>query len=235
MKLLEQIDDSIWLAKGEMVNFYGFPYPTRSVIVRLTSGDIWVWSPVKLRPELRAELDRLGPIRHLVSPNKIHHLYLHEWKVAYPDAKIWGPESTIQKRPDLHFDVPLGDIVPAEWQTDLDVAWFKGSFAMDEVVFYHRSSRTVIVADLIEAFGDEFLRKYWPGWRRWVAYLGGITAEDPCAPLDWRLSFFNRKQARVARTRMCGWPCARVIMAHGEWQRTGGDAYLRRAFSWLGP
>src|SRR5664279_768648 len=69
LKLLEQIDDNVWLAKGEMVDFYGFPYPTRSVVVRLSSGDVWVWSPVKLRHELRAELARIGPIAHLVSPN----------------------------------------------------------------------------------------------------------------------------------------------------------------------
>lgn len=235
MTLLEQIDDSVWLAKGEMVNFYGFPYPTRSVVVRLSNGDVWVWSPVKLRHELRAELARIGPIAHLVSPNKIHHLYLHEWAAAYPDAKIWGPASTIRKRPDLHFCAPLGDTVPAEWQADLDLVWFRGSFVMDEVVFYHRASRTVIVADLIEAFGDHFLRKYWLGWRRQLAYLGGITSANPGAPLDWRLTFVTRKQARAARAKLFGLPCARVVMAHGEWQRTNGDAFLRRSLSWLGP
>ena len=178
------------LSKGEMVNFYGFPYPTRSVVVRLTDGDIWVWSPVKLRHELRAELVRLGPIRHLVSPNKIHHLYLHEWKAAYPDAKIWGPEFDDSETPRSSLlGAPLGDTVPAEWQPDLDLAWFRGSFVMDEVVFYHRSSRTVIIADLIEAFGDHFLRKYWPWWQRQLAYLDGITSKNPRAPLEWRLRF----------------------------------------------
>jgi hypothetical protein len=32
---LEVIGDSIWLVEGDVVDFYGFPYPTRSVIVRL--------------------------------------------------------------------------------------------------------------------------------------------------------------------------------------------------------
>jgi len=26
-----------------------------------------------------------------------------------------------------------------------------------------------------------------------------------------------------------------VIMAHGEWQRTNGHAYLKRSLAWLGP
>ncbi len=35
MPRLEKLDESLWLADGETVSFYGFPYPTRSVIVRL--------------------------------------------------------------------------------------------------------------------------------------------------------------------------------------------------------
>jgi hypothetical protein len=75
---------------------------------------------------------------------------------AYPQAQLWGPRSTIRKRGDLTFREPLTDATPIEWRTDLDQAWFKGSFLMDEIVFFHRPSRTVIVADLIEAFSESF-------------------------------------------------------------------------------
>jgi hypothetical protein len=96
--MLEEIDDGLWVVEGEIVSFYGFPYPTRSVIARLANRDLWVWSPIKLEGDLCAELDRLGRVRHLISPNKIHHLYLQDWKAAYPDAQLWGPRSTIRKR-----------------------------------------------------------------------------------------------------------------------------------------
>lgn len=109
---------------GEIVSFYGVPYPTRSAIVRLENGNLWVWSPVKLTADLRAEVDRLGPVRHLVSPNKLHHLYLPEWKAAFPGAQLWGPQSTIKKRPDLEFRRALEDEPPSEWLPDIDQAWF---------------------------------------------------------------------------------------------------------------
>jgi hypothetical protein len=64
------------------------PYPTRSVIARLENDDLWIWSPVKLTADLRADVDRLGRVRHLVSPNKLHHLYLSEWKAAYPETAL---------------------------------------------------------------------------------------------------------------------------------------------------
>lgn len=231
---LEKIDDRIWLAEGEIVSFYGFPYPTRSVVVRLGKGDLWVWSPVKPSPGLIEEVGRLGPVAHLVSPNKIHHLYLQDWTARFPDAQLWGLPSTIGKRRDLTFREALSDVPPMPWQPDLDQAWFRGSPAMDEVVFLHRPSRTVIVADLIENFTDRFLREHWSWWQRPLARLDGITAHRPRAPLEWRLSFIDRAPARAARDKVLAWPCERVIMAHGEWQRADGHRFLARSLDWLG-
>ena len=231
--MLEQVHDALWVAEGEIVSFFGIPYPTRSVIARLENGDLWVWSPVKLTADLRTEVDRLGPVRHLVSPNKLHHLYLQEWKAAYPEAQLWGPQSTIKKRPDLTFREALKDSPPPEWLPDIDQAWFRGSFAMDEIVFLHRPSATAIVADLIQTFSDHFLREHW-GWWRFLARLDGLTQDQACAPLEWRLSFINRAPARRARDKVLSWNCRRVIVAHGEWPRANGNAFLAKSFRWLG-
>lgn len=231
---LEPIDDGIWIAEGEIVSFYGFPYPTRSVIVRLADGGLWVWSPVRLTDELAAAVEALGPVTHLVSPNKIHHLYLGDWKARYPDARLWGLPTVIRKRPDLDFHAPLTATPPPDWADEIDQTWFRGSPAMDEAVFHHKPSRTVILADLIENFGDDFLHRHWSWWRRMLARIDGITARAPGAPREWRLSFVNRTPARAARDTMLGWDCERVVMAHGDWQRTDGHDFLARAFAWLG-
>jgi hypothetical protein len=231
--MLEQAGDSLWIAEGEIVSFYGAPYPTRSAIARLSNGDLWVWSPVKLTGGLRAEVDRLGPVRHLVSPNKLHHLYLPEWQAAFPEARLWGPKSTIRKRPDLAFHGTLRDEPPAEWGGDIDQAWFRGSFAMDEIVFLHRPSATAIVADLIQTFSDAFLRRHW-GWLRFLARLDGLTQDQACAPREWRASFIHRAPARAARAKVLGWGCRNLIVAHGERPGAIGPDYLARSFRWLG-
>ncbi|MEM7226202.1 MAG: DUF4336 domain-containing protein [Pseudomonadota bacterium] len=231
---LETVADTLWIAEGEVVDFHGFPYPTRSVIARLAGGDLWVWSPVGLSRALKGEIDRLGVPRHLVSPSKIHHLFLAEWHQAYPEALLWGPGSTVKKRADLSFEAPLEHSPPPGWNQAFDQAWFKGSPFMDEIVFFHRQSRTAILADLSENFSDAFLRANWAGWQRWIAGLWGIVEGRGYAPLEWRLSFFKRREARVARDRVLAWDPERVIMAHGEWQRSGGWQFLEKAFSWLG-
>jgi hypothetical protein len=235
MQRLEKLDESLWLADGGTVNFYGFPYPTRGVIVRLSDERLWVWSPIKLADDLRAEVDRAGRVAHLVSPNKLHHLHLGEWKAAYPTAELWGPQSTINRFPELGFAGALGEAPPAEWGPVFDQAWFRGSFMMDEIVFFHQPSRTAIVADLIQAFDEAFLRRQWSWWRRPMARLGGIGAANPGAPSDWRLSFLDRTPARAARAKVLGWECERVVIAHGAWVRSGGRDFLRRALAWLGP
>jgi hypothetical protein len=232
--MLTQVHETLWLCEGETVRFVGAPYPTRCVIARLENGGLWVWSPVKLSVELRAEMHRLGPVGHLVSPNKLHHLYLQEWSAAFPEALLWGPPSTIKKCSNLVFHEALNESTPQEWRPDIDQAWFRGSIAMDEIVFLHRPSGTAIVADLIQTFSDRFLREHWGPWR-FLARLDGITEDQACAPLEWRLSFIDRAPARRARDKALGWNCKRVVVAHGELPTGDGAAMLARSFRWLDP
>jgi hypothetical protein len=104
---------------------------------------------------------------------------------------------------------------------------------MDEVVFLHRPSETAIVADLIQTFSDQFLREHWGSWR-FLARLDGLTQDQACAPLEWRLSFINRAPARQARDKVLSWTCQRVIVAHGEWPRENGNVFLAKSLRWLG-
>ena len=59
MTELVPVDECIWLAEGDTVSFYGFPYPTRMVVVQLPRRQVWVWSPIGLTANLRAEIDAL--------------------------------------------------------------------------------------------------------------------------------------------------------------------------------
>lgn len=233
MPRLKKIHELLWLADGETVHFYGFPYPTRSVIVRLSDDRLWVWSPIRLADDLRVEVDTMGRVGHLVSPNKLHHLHLAEWKTAYPTAKLWGLRSAISRFPTLGFTGVLDDAPPSDWGLDMDQACFRGSPVFDEVVFFHRPSRTAIFADLIQALDDAFLKHNWSWWQRPLASLGGITAAEPGAPRDMRLTFLDRGAARPARAKALSWDCERVILAHGECRQSGGRDFVRRALSWL--
>ncbi len=226
---LRDFGPGIWIADGPVVPFLSFPYPTRMAVIRLTDGGLFVWSPIELKAPLLKEVDVLGPVRFLVSPNAIHHLFLGEWKSAYPDARLYASPNLAKKRKDLAFDAELGDSPESEWAADVDQVVVHGSFAMTEVVFFHRMSGTVIFADLIENFPPGWFK----GWRGAVARFDGIVAPNPGAPREWRASFTNRRAARAALQHILAWPIERVLMAHGDPVTTDSRAFVRRAFAWL--
>jgi Domain of unknown function (DUF4336) len=227
---LQEFGPEIWVADGPIVSFYGFAYRTRMAAIRLSGGSLFVWSPVALSPALGCEIDALGPVRHIISPNRLHHLYLGEWKAAYPEARLCASPGLRRKRRDLAFDVELGDGPEPEWRADIDQVAMRGSFALTEVVFFHRRSRTVLFADLLQNFPPDWFR----GWRGVVARLDGIVAPNPGAPREWRASFIRRGAARAALDRVLAWPIERVLIAHGEPATVNGAGFVRRGFAWLG-
>jgi hypothetical protein len=228
--LLLELGPGIWVCDGPTVPFaLGFPYPTRMVVVRLRNGGLFVWSPILLTPRLRRDVDALGPVRHIVSPNMLHHLFLGDWASAYPTARLYASPGLRRRRKDLRFNADLRDTPEPDWAGDVDQVIVRGSFAMTEVVFFHRPSGTALFADLIE----NLPRNWFKGWRGLLARMDGIVAPRPGAPREWRASFFDRRAARVGLGRILAWPIQRVVIAHGECAETDGAAFVRTAFSWL--
>jgi hypothetical protein len=228
-EVLRQFGPEIWTADGPITSFHGFPYPTRMAAIRLSDGSLLIWSPIALSDPLRASINALGPVRYLVSPNALHHLFLGEWKSAYPAAQLFASPRLPRKRRDLVFDAELGDGPEPKWAADIEQVTLRGSFALTEVVFFHRRSRTVLFADLIQ----NFPRDWFKGWRGFLARHGGIVAPNPGAPGDWRASFLNRRSARVSLAKILAWPIERVLIAHGDLPTGDGAALVRRSFTWL--
>jgi hypothetical protein len=231
--MLELLGPDIWFADGGIVSFKGFDYPTRMAVVRLADGALWLWSPVEKTAELEAEVRELGPVRHIVSPNKLHYLFLGEWQAAFPEARLWATADTIAKCRDLRFAGALADEAPSAWNGQIDQFYFNNSPFMDELLFFHRASRTAIIADLSQTFTEAFLKNHWPWWMRPIARLSKMMDGWGYPPIDYRISFRRRASARPKIRALIDDHPQHVIVAHGRIVRTGGEAFLRRAFSWL--
>jgi hypothetical protein len=230
---LERLGPDLWIAEGGIVSFFGFDYPTRMVVVRLDDGGLWLWSPIEPTPELVEAVRALGPVRHLVSPNKLHHLFLAAWRDKFPEAKLWGTAQTIGRFPRLGFSGTLTDVPPPDWAGQIDQYDFANSRFLEEVIFFHRKSRTAIVCDLSQPFSETFLKRHWPWWLRWIARLAGMVEGRGYAPIEVRSTFRHRDSARAKMRALIAEEPERVVVAHGEIARSDGAAYLRRAFAWL--
>lgn len=211
------------------MSFLGIPYPTRMAVARLASGDLWVWSPIALDETLAGEVAALGPVRHLVEPNKLHHLFLDDWIARHPDARLLAPPGLARKRPDLAFAAELGDAPDAAWRGEIDQVVFRGSLFMDEVVFFHRASSTALVCDLIQRFDPQQVR----GLRRLLLRLDGLLGPDGSTPREWRASWWKRGAAREALRRALAWEPERLLIAHGMLPEEPGVEALARGLRWL--
>ena len=220
----------IWLVEGpEIRAALGFHYPTRMVVARLPGGDLWIWSPVALTEALRGEVDMLGPVRYLVAPNDLHHVYLHEWAVAFPQAQVFAAPGVRAKQPQLSVHAELSDAPPEAWADEIDQVLLPGNRITTEIVFFHKPSGTVLFTDLLQQFPPG----WFSGWRALVARLDLMVGPEPSVPRKFRVAFRDRAAARAAVSRIRSWPVQAVIMAHGRPVRKDAAGFLKRAFDWL--
>lgn len=227
--MLMPFGKNIYYADGPTVSFFGFPYPTRMAVVRLSTGDVWVWSPIALTEELANAVQAVGPVGFIVSPNKLHHLALGEWKNRWPDAQLYAPPGLARKKKELHFEAELDDEPDEAWRTDIDQTVFRGSCAMEEVVFFHRASATAIFGDLIQRFPQATAT----GWRGALMRLDGLVGPHGSTPREWRLSFLSRNAARAARQKVLEWHAEQLLIAHGECASGGATAIIAASLSWI--
>ncbi len=227
--LLVPFGKDLFFADGGNVSFFGFPYPTRMAVARLSTGCVWVWSPIALTPELIDAVVAIGPVSFIVSPNKLHHLFLAEWSHRWPEARLYSPPGLARKMPHLRFETELGEKQSAPWMTEIDHVVFRGSLAMAEVVFFHRASRTVIVGDLIQRFPTAAAR----GWKGLLLRLDGLVGHHGSTPREWRLSFVSRAAARAARQQVLAWEPQRLLIAHGECASERATEIVAEALRWI--
>jgi hypothetical protein len=235
---LKPVAQGVWVVDGPVVRmrylWTSLPFTTRMTVVRLADGGLFLHSPIALTPELRTALAGLGPVKHLVSPNRIHYAYIADWARAFPDAIAWASPGVRDRARsqgiEVAFDRDLADAAPPDWSDDMVQTVVRGSRVLEEVVFFHRRSRTLILADLIENFEPSRIKPPY----RWLVALSGSCDPDGKLPLDVRLSFVGRKaSARRSVRRMISWRPERVILSHGRWYAANGTRELERAFRWL--
>jgi hypothetical protein len=230
---LKPVADGLWIVDSGPMQVAGAPLPVRMTVAKLTNGDVWLHSPTRFIRTLRDEVDRLGPVRHLVAPDIAHWSFLQDWQQAYPDALTWaapGLRDRAQvKKSGLRLDRDLSDAAPAEWAADFEQVLVVGA-AFSEVDFLHKASRSLVMTDLVQNLEPEKM----PTGMRVFARLTGVTAPHGGTPAYLRLVVrFKQAQAKEAARRMLAWEPERVIFSHGRWFERDGTAALKRALSWL--
>ncbi|ASP22714.1 hypothetical protein ANTHELSMS3_04108 [Antarctobacter heliothermus] len=229
MTSLILLGHDLWTAEGPPVRGAGgFDFPTRMCLARLTDGSLWVHSPIALAARLKAEIDELGPIRHLVAPNDLHHRFLADWAAAFPAAIVHAAPGVAQKSPGVVVDDVLTPEPPAIWADLFQQVIFGGNMITTEVVFFHNPSSTLIFTDLLQQMPSGWYK----GWRALVARADLMTGELPSVPRKFRIAFRNRRALRAGIAKLRRLPVQQIVMAHGPVVERNAAKVLDHAFAW---
>jgi len=226
--MLKAIDEDIWEAiggmylPGRLVHF-----SLRMTVIRLADGSLLLHSPIEIDDELAGSLADLGQVRHILAPNKLHHLFLAGAIARYPEASAYGAPGLAKKRRDIAFSDQLTDTAPAAWRDELDQVVMAGVPAVHEVVFFHRKSRSLIVTDLI--FNIHQTKGLLTGIL--LRLVGAFR--KPGQSRAWRLFTKDRSAAAQCLEVILGFDCRRVLMAHGDVLEGDLRPKLEKALAWM--
>jgi hypothetical protein len=206
------------------------PFTTRMTVVRLSNGDLFLHSPIRFDEGLAKELERLGTVRHLVSPNQFHYAHIGEWAQAFRRPIAWASPRVRQRARARHvaidFTRDLDADAPEEWRGEIDQLLFPGGY-FKEFVFFHKASRTLILTDTILNLELDKMSEPW----RTAARLTGMYHPYGQVFFGMRLPLLlQRRKARAAIGKIHSWQPQRIVLSHGRCFEADAEEVIRRIF-----
>jgi hypothetical protein len=222
MPHLQQLHADLWVC----------PVPYRAmgrqlVVVRLSGGGLWIHSPIPVTPELRRELAELGEIRHVVGPNLMHDECLREFQESFPAAQFHAAPGLAAQKRDVRFDAELSDQPHRDWTGVLEQHVIAGMPKLNEVVFFHPGSASLVIADIAFNLGPEG-----PWFFALLMKLNGAWGRFGPSRLC-RMFMQDKAAVRASLDHILRWDFDRIIVGHGRNVATNGKRVLREAFAFL--
>jgi hypothetical protein len=221
---LRMLAPNLWVADRPLKLAVG-DIGTRMTVIRLGDGGLFLHSPVRLDTDTRQAVDGLGPVRAVVAPSRVHHFFVSDYLTAYPEARVYSAPGLLEKRRDLKFHGVLSDQAAPEWHGEIEQHLFRGAPYLNEIVFFHLPTRTLILTDL--AFNVPADRTSDARLFYWLVGAAGRFGPHRLVRLFMR----DRRAARDSIDTILRWDFDRVIVTHGEVLETGGRERFAAAFA----
>ncbi|KAJ6532693.1 hypothetical protein DFH09DRAFT_1181988 [Mycena vulgaris] len=232
--VIREVTPQITTFSKPFARFSILPFGGRSTAIRLSTGDVWVLASTPLTHDTKAAIDKLGPVKWIMAGDAVHHMFLGQFKTAYPEAKIIGVEALIAKKKaeGLKLDGAYGaDAADTKYgfEDEIYACYFSG-FANKDVAWFHAASKTLIVADLLFNLpGKEQYSKSKSSSK--VPIFGTL---DPWGSVHkhfvWGQGKDKAAMTRDAKT-VLAWAPERIIMCHGDVIETDGTKAWASAYS----
>lgn len=223
---LVAVAENIWCLEQPLrVPLFG-NLGSRMTVIRLQDNALMLISPVKFSKVVKRELKELGEVKYLIAPNLHHHLHLAHARSAFPQARVYGPSSLQKKRKDIPFSETLLPGKSFPWNDEIEMVFFPGRGSIDEFVFFHRLSRTLIVTDLIFNIqrGESLLSHFALKMNRGIGL--GMTRIG-------KYIFKDRLVLKQNLKTILAWKPEHLVVAHGDVVHHETTRRIEAAFEWL--
>ena len=219
---LRLIDQQLWCLDSHFV-VWGCRGSVRMTVIETSIG-LLLYSPVRLTPEVVAEIKMIGRVAMIVAPNLFHHMFLRPSRAAFPEARVLvagGLESKVGTIAGSE-EITVETVFAAPDEIDHFV--FDGH-TLHETILFHRPSATLITADLLYNYGP--LQD--PAERTFSRAIGCYGM--PHVPFYHRFSIRDKQSVRRLIDTVVSWRVRRIIMSHGDIIENN-DASLLFAAAW---
>jgi hypothetical protein len=202
-----RLDTDLWWLSYPL-KLVGLDLRRNVAVIRLASGRLVVHSSGPFSSQDVDAIDRLGTVGWVVEAMLRHDTFSRQGRRAFPDATFLAPEGFGER---VNFSVQPIFPTPLEWTGQLETLELQGVPSMKETVFFHRGSRTLIVADLVfnfptrEALWSELMLK---------AAVG--SKHRPGMSRPFKQAIKDEAAFRNSIETMMEWDFDRVIVGHGE-------------------
>ncbi|KAF5390044.1 hypothetical protein D9757_003895 [Collybiopsis confluens] len=218
--VIREVAKDVWIFSRPFARFGIFPVGGRSTAIKMQGGrGVWILVSTPLDAETKAKVDQLGPVKFLVSPDAVHHLFLSEFKKAYPDAKLVAPKAATERVSDksLKFDGVWGSDPEGTkygFEEDVQHCYFSG-FKNRDVAFFHPASKSMIQADLLFNLPpiEQYSKSKSSGRVPFVGNLGPFSWFH--SSLTSSMSEDTEAMKRDVKT-VASWDFERIIPCHGD-------------------
>ncbi|CAF1413857.1 unnamed protein product [Adineta ricciae] len=167
---LIQHETNLWTYEGSVTVLYGlFRLPTRMTIIRLSkSNQLMVISPFPPTDLLQTLLAEIGQVQYIIIPNEHHTFWALTFLAQYPQAYLiatCGMKSNEKFQKYIHayftndgleYNPHCTTTLSFDWPVqDIEYYCFYHVKHINEVMFYHRPTSTLIVTDLAFNYYEE--------------------------------------------------------------------------------
>jgi hypothetical protein len=231
MTQLRAVTDHIWAAESQLPTLGGgVRFDVRTTVIRAPDGGLLVISPIQPGP-WHEEVRSLGPVRTVLAPNRLHHLFIPDAARAFPEAEVVGPIGMDAKRPDVSWSRLLDGSSPDALGSHLEVMRLRGVPALSELFVFHPDTGTVVVCDLVFNMAQS------RGWLAPLLFRWAGTHQRLAQSRLVRMATRRPADAGASVQHLLQWPFRRVVMAHGTIVEDGPEGTARdrltAALDWM--